>query len=76
MEALKQEIKKDEETIAGYRDVRNSLKVVGDYFRMRADKYQILGTIHSLREPFSSAGMCRRRSCRQSKKRLEIIMTV
>ena len=71
VETLKQEIKKDEETIAGYRDVRNSLKVVGDYFRIR-----FLERFHSLREPFSSAGMCRRRSCRQSKKRLEIIMTV
>ena len=38
MEALKQEIKKDEEAIAGYGDARNSLKVVGEYFRMRADK--------------------------------------
>ena len=56
VEALKQEIKKDEETIVGYRDVRNSLKVVGDYFRMRADKYQILGTIPQSQRTFLVSG--------------------
>lgn len=56
VETLKQEIKKDEETIAGYRDVRNSLKVVGDYFRMRADKYQILGTIPQSQRTFLVSG--------------------
>ena len=56
VEALKQEIKKDEEAIAGYRDARNSLKVVGDYFRMRADKYQILGTIPQSQRTFLVSG--------------------
>ncbi len=56
MEALKQEIKKDEEAIAGYGDARNSLKVVGDYFRMRADKYQILGTIPQSQRTFLVSG--------------------
>ncbi|WP_418700696.1 hypothetical protein, partial [Barnesiella intestinihominis] len=36
--------------------MRNSLKVVGDYFRMRADKYQILGTIPQSQRTFLISG--------------------
>ena len=33
-----------EEEIKGYATSREELKVVGDYFRLRAEKYEVLGT--------------------------------
>lgn len=56
IEALKQEIQNDEEEIIGFKEIRSNLKVVGDYFRMRADKYQILGTIPQSQRTFLVSG--------------------
>ena len=56
IEFLKQEIEQAKEEIVGYKDKRNDLKVVGDYFRMRADKYQILGTIPQSPRTFLVSG--------------------
>ena len=56
IEALKQEIQNDEKEIIGFKEIRSNLKVVGDYFRMRADKYQILGTIPQSQRTFLVSG--------------------
>lgn len=56
IESLKKEIDEAKEDIVGYKDKRKDLKVVGDYFRMRADKYQILGTIPQSQRTFLVSG--------------------
>lgn len=51
-----EEINKAGEEIRGYSDSRRDLKLVGDYFRMRADKYSVLGTIPQSQRTFVISG--------------------
>ena len=45
IQELNKEIEKIEGEIRGYSTAREDLKIIGDYFRMRADKYEVLGTL-------------------------------
>ena len=53
---LNNEITKIEEEIKGYSSAREELKIVGDYFRMRADKYEVLGTLPQSQRTFVLSG--------------------
>lgn len=53
---LNEEINKAGEEIKSYSDSRRDLKLVGDYFRMRADKYSVLGTIPQSQRTFVISG--------------------
>lgn len=53
---LNEEINKTGEEIKGYSDSRRDLKLVGDYFRMRADKYNVLGTLPQSQRTFVISG--------------------
>lgn len=56
IEALQSSITKIEEEIRSYSDKRKELKLVSDYFRMRAKKYEILGTIPQSERTFIISG--------------------
>ena len=47
---------KTEEEIRSYADSREDLKLVGDYFRMRAEKYEVLGTLPQSQRTFVMSG--------------------
>ena len=51
MEAISEKIKACE-------DSREELKMVGDYFRMRTKKYEVLGDPSSVRENFRTQRLC------------------
>ncbi len=53
---LNNEITKIEEEIKGYASAREDLKIIGDYFRMRADKYEVLGTLPQSQRTFVISG--------------------
>ncbi len=53
---LNNEITKLEEEIKGYSTAREDLKIIGDYFRMRADKYEVLGTLPQSQRTFVISG--------------------
>ena len=42
--------------IKGYSSAREDLKIIGDYFRMRADKYEVLGTLPQSQRTFVISG--------------------
>ncbi len=53
---LNNEIEKIEGEIKGYSSAREDLKIIGDYFRMRADKYEVLGTLPQSQRTFVISG--------------------
>ena len=53
---LNNEIEKREEEIRTMASCREELKIIGDYFRMRADKYEILGTLPQSQRTFVVSG--------------------
>lgn len=53
---LNNEIEKKEEEIRTMASCREDLKIIGDYFRMRADKYEILGTLPQSQRTFVVSG--------------------
>ncbi len=53
---LNNEIAQKEEEIRGFAENRQNFKIVGDYFRMRADKYEILGTLPQSQRTFVVSG--------------------
>ena len=58
-ELLEQETKELlnlQEEIAGYADRRQELRLVSDYYRIRADKYEILGKIPQTAKTFALSG--------------------
>lgn len=56
IQKLNNEIEKTEEEIRSYADSREDLKLVGDYFRMRAEKYEVLGTLPQSQRTFVMSG--------------------
>lgn len=56
IQQLNNEIEKTEEEIKSYADSREDLKLVGDYFRMRAEKYEVLGTLPQSQRTFVISG--------------------
>ena len=54
IQKLNKEIEVTEEEIKGYATSREELKVVGDYFRLRAEKYEVLGTLPQSQRTFSN----------------------
>ncbi len=56
IEKLNNEIVKKEEEIRTMASCREELKIIGDYFRMRADKYEILGTLPQSQRTFVVSG--------------------
>ena len=56
IQKLNSEIEKTEEEIRNYADSREDLKLVGDYFRMRAQKYEVLGTLPQSQRTFVMSG--------------------
>ena len=60
---LEEQIRQIEEDIANIREEiishaedREELKVIGDYYRMRAEKYEVLGTLPQSRRTFIISG--------------------
>ena len=60
----RQRIAQIEEEIRGYADQREKLKIVADYYRVRADKYAVLGQLPQSRRTFVISGYIPR-SCAQ-----------
>ncbi len=56
IQKLKSEIEEAEKDIKSCADSRYDLKLVGDYFRIRADKYNVLGTIPQSQRTFVVSG--------------------
>lgn len=56
IQKLNNEIKATEEEIKVYATSRDELKQVGDYFRLRAEKYEVLGTIPQSQRTFVISG--------------------
>lgn len=56
IQELKKEIEVAEEEIKGYASTREELKLVGDYFRLRAEKYEVLGTLPQSQRTFVISG--------------------
>ena len=54
--ALEEEITKTEDEIAGYAGGRKELEIISDYFRMRAGKYEVLGTLPQSERTFVISG--------------------
>ena len=62
-EELEEQIRQIEQTIADIRgeiishaEDREELKIIGDYYRMRAEKYEVLGTLPQSRRTFIISG--------------------
>ncbi len=56
IEQLNKEIKEQEDKIKGYASERENLRYISDYFRMRADKYEVLGTLPQSQRTFVISG--------------------
>lgn len=68
-EELEEQIRQIEQTIAdirgeiiSYAEDREELKIIGDYYRMRAEKYEVLGTLPQSRRTFIISGYSSKRS--------------
>ena len=53
---LKEEIRKCQEEISRYAYERTNLRLISDYFRARAQKYEVLGTLPQSRSAFLISG--------------------
>lgn len=56
VEKLNNRIAEIETEIKGYADYREDLRIVSDYFRMRAVKYEVLGTLPQSQRTFMISG--------------------
>lgn len=56
IQELKEEIRKCQEEISRYAYERTNLRLVSDYFRARAQKYEVLGTLPQSRSAFLISG--------------------
>ncbi len=56
MEVCRDKIAEIETKIAGYSAIREDLKIVADYYRIRADKYAVLGEIPQSERTFVISG--------------------
>ena len=56
IEQLNNEIKEQEDKIKACADERERLKYISDYFRMRAEKYEVLGTLPQSQRTFVISG--------------------
>ena len=56
IEQLNKKIEEIEEEIKGCAKFREELKVIGDYYRMRAKKYEVLGTLPQSQRTFVISG--------------------
>lgn len=56
IEQLNSEIAEKEEEIKALAENREDLKIVGDYFRMRAERYEVLGTLPQSQRTFIVSG--------------------
>ncbi len=65
---LETQIGKAEDEIAGYAGSREELRLVSDYFRMRAEKYAVLGTLPQSRRTFIMSGYVPKRYARAVEK--------
>lgn len=55
-QALELEIQELKQKVISYQDERQSLKLTADYFRMRADKYEVLGKLPQTENVFFISG--------------------
>ena len=56
IQKLKSEIADTEDAIRGYKEDREKLKVISDYYRIRAEKYEVLGTLPQSQRTFVISG--------------------
>ena len=61
----RQRIAQIEEKIRGYADQRENLKIVADYYRVRADKYAVLGQLPQSKRTFVISGYIPKNSAAQ-----------
>ena len=71
IQQLNSEIKEMEEEIKSHVKSRDNLKLVGDYFRMRAEKYGVLGTIPQSQRTFVISGYVPAKAVPALKKAIE-----
>ena len=71
IEKLNKGIKEAEDEIRGYADSRKDLELVSDYFRTRAEKYEVLGTLPQSQRTFVMSGYVPRRYVRALSKAIE-----
>ena len=73
IEQLKTENAKEEDAIRSYENKREQLKLVSDYYRLRADKYHVLGEIPQTKQTFVISGYVPQASVEVLKKRIGAI---
>ena len=71
IEKLNKEIREAEEEIKGYAESRKDLELVSDYFRARAEKYEVLGTLPQSQRTFVVSGYVPKRYVRALSKAVE-----
>lgn len=71
IEKLNKEISEAEEAVRGYAASRKELELVSDYFRTRAEKYEVLGTLPQSQRTFVISGYVPRRYVRALSKAIE-----
>lgn len=71
VEKLNKEIGEAEDAIRGYAKCRKELELVSDYFRTRAEKYEVLGTLPQSQSTFVISGYVPRRYVRVLSKAIE-----
>ncbi len=82
-EELEEQIRQIEQTTAdirgeiiSYAEDREELKIIGDYYRMRAEKYEVLGTSPQSRRTLLSVVTQQKKRYRRSRKESGMHMTV
>ena len=55
-EMLQKEIRALQQEIGGFSDSRQDLRLVSDYYRMRAEKYEVLGKLPQTTNTFALSG--------------------
>lgn len=73
IQQLKTENVKEEDAIRSYESKREQLKLVSDYYRLRADKYHVLGEIPQTKQTFVISGYVPVASVELLKKRINEI---
>ena len=62
--SLKKEYEANREKIASYAEHREEIKLMADYFRMRADKYDVIGKLYQTDKAFLLSGYVEERNAR------------
>ncbi len=70
IEKMKKEVEETEAKLAAYGEKREELKLISDYFRLRAQKYEILGGLLQSEKTFLVTGFVPERSVEKLKNRL------